>query len=158
MRCSRRSLAPNQTRLLLKKLRFPLAQLYRQLIAASLKTPQFHQPPEMRNRIIQPRLIDFRGSVRNSRFAIAGAGNQARRILSYLSPLKPCCITDNDPSRWGSDILGAKVLAPSEAGPYQPDIMILSSLTYFVMAWQHGLKERSVVFIISPVELIYGYS
>jgi len=112
----------------------------------------------MKNQVIQCGLFDFRGSVRNSLFAIAGAGNQARRILSHLSPLKPHFITDNDPLKWGSDLLGAKVLAPSDVATYQPDIIILSSLTYFVMASQYGLDERSVVFILPPVELIYGYN
>ena len=112
----------------------------------------------MENRVIQRSLLAFRGSVQNSRFAIAGAGNQAQRILYYLSPLKPCCITDNNPLRWGSDLFGVKVLAPSDVGNYNPDIIILSSLNYSVMARQNDSKERKVVFILPPVELIYGYN
>lgn len=112
----------------------------------------------MERRVTHRGLLDFKSSVRNARFAIAGAGNQAQRILYYLSPLTPCCIIDNNPLKWESDFFGNKVLAPPDVEHYSLEIIILSSLNYFVMARQHDLSEREVLFILSPVELIYGYS
>lgn len=101
-------------------------------------------------------LRNLRKVTDGNEFVIAGSGKQAVRILKFLSPRRPEYITDMNPAKWGSDIFGLKVVSPAYFQAHMFEIVICSSLNYFIMAKQLSIEKGGSVIILPPVELIYG--
>ena len=112
----------------------------------------------MTNPYISVDLRRLRKVTDRSEFIIAGSGQQAVRILKFLSPRRPEYITDMNPTKWGLDILGFKVVSPAYFQTHMCKMVICSSLNYFIMAKQLGIKKGGSLIILPPVEIIYGTS
>jgi hypothetical protein len=105
--------------------------------------------------------VDLRGLrkvTENSNFIIAGAGQQAVRILRFLRPRYPKYITDINPDKWGLGISGCKVVSPSYFQSHGCEVVVCTSLNYFIIARQLNMRKGEGVLILPPVEIIYGTS
>lgn len=54
-----------------------------------------------------------------------GAGKMGKEALTFLSGEHVLCFCDNNPALWGSEVLGKRVIAPSELRNYEQNSLVL---------------------------------
>ena len=96
--------------------------------------------------------------MRGLSFVIAGASSRAARIIGHLSPYRPEYIIDGNPSKCG-DIIGEyRVFLPCYFQDFPTDAVVITTLNYFSISEELRVYSREIVYVLPPVELIYGYS
>ncbi len=112
----------------------------------------------MYERYISCSMKNFVETIRGTRFIIAGAGTQAVRIIRYIRPLRPQYVIDNNSDKWSSVIDGHEIFPPSHYDEEGASLVVIASLNYFAICYGLQGKKEDPVYVLPPIELIYGYS
>jgi hypothetical protein len=98
-------------------------------------------------------LVDLASRGR-TRVAIYGAGKHTRALANALAspPLEICCIIDDDPSLYGTNLWGFPIVSRHHAIARGPDAVVISSDSVEPLLW-----ERAACFRDAGIEVVRLY-